>query len=484
MSATREKRRVYRAEYGGFSRAREKNKLTVTGENWISDGHGGVFPAFAFESAQVGGFIGAFPAFSAGKITTAALPSEYGGGTIFRDVLVVSSSGGLYKYKESEGAWQAFSDVTFAKPPRTAQFFEANGKECAVIFGGKVYAYVAGGTLETIAAYCYKDLGCVAADRVFFAEDDKTVRFSGVLAKSSIQDSADEGGKTTFPVARGMRGICNLCGDLYVFFAQKVFRVDVKGSARDFQAEEIPYGGGEIFCGSPVSCGNAICFVASDGAYVFDGKSFEKITGRGVRTDFSKVKNCRCIGATGKFLFEIDGGSGGKATNSNESGGIKERYLCDTRTGGFSVLGVDLTYAFSYGDTVYFHADDGMKTFVFDGSGAAGSGTEGSGSASGNGSSGESEEIVCVLKRIDEDFKKTGRKTLRYVTLYGRGRAVLSVAAGSGGVTRAVELKECGVRIKTDVTAEKFSFELRLCGGTYVSGVAAEYAAFERSGRE
>lgn len=486
-SAEQTGRKVKRATAKGFSKWGGEF-TAVDGINFATDEKGRAYPAFALKTAKAGGFIGDFPAAGNLTFTAAAIPSEYGGGVIYRDPIAVSEDGKLYRYNEISCVWEEVEDVSFDKKPKIEPYFETTGKESAVFFGNKVYAYTVGGDVTEIAPFCYKGLGCVASDRVFFAETDKTVAFSGLIAKDATAESADEGGNISFPVAGGLRGVCRLSGYVYVFFAKRAFRLDARGAARDFSTKEVPYAGGEIICGSAVSCGDKICFAADDGGYVFDGEKFENFTAGKSEIDLLNAKEVRCAGVPGKFLFEIvktrknaagasvidenDAGMGEVNATSDENGGGVVRtneeeeaatYVYDTVNKTMAKVNVSLTYACAYGDDAYVFEKGQLKRFVFDGS--AESGRE------------------YRLERAEEDFGTAGRKTLRSVVLYGKGLVRLSVSGGCEARVYALELTERGVRADLKITAEKFSFGVILTDGAYLSGAEAEYSAFERSGR-
>ena len=445
-------RKTFTAAFDGFSTNRKNGRLTVKEKNCAIGKNGGASPAFALKTAKVGGFIGAFPTADGVTFARIATPSEYGGGVIYKDAVAVGTDKALYRYDENAGAWEA-TGITFTALPKIQSYFDRDGRESAIFFGGKVAYYTVGGATAVTANHCYKNLGCVTCDRIFFADDDKTVRFSGVISKDSFTDSADEGGKIAFPVSSGLRGICALGKYVYAFFAKQVYRLDARGAARDFSAEEVPYAGGEIKADSPVCCGDKICFIADDGAYVFDGTRFTNFTAESETIDFSAAKSCRSIGVPGKFLYEIVPAESGAGQTAAAA-----RRIYDTEAGTSAEIDLSLENACSYGDFAYVFSDGEEKQIVFDGS--------------------ADENREYSLERENEDFGKAGRKTLRKIVLRGKGAVRLAVTGGSNSAVYTMELDEAGKSVATRLSAERFSFVLYLQSGTRVSGVKAEYSAF------
>ena len=215
----------------------------------------------------------------------------------------------------------------------------------------------------------------------------------------------------------------------------------------------MPYAGGEIKADSPVCCGDKICFIADDGAYVFDGTRFTNFTAESETIDFSAAKSCRSIGVPGKFLYEIVPAESGAGQTAAAA-----RRIYDTEAGTSAEIDLSLENACSYGDFAYVFSDGEEKQIVFDGS--------------------ADENREYSLERENEDFGKAGRKTLRKIVLRGKGTARLAVTGGSNSAVYTMELDEAGKSVAPRLSAERFSFVLYLQSGTRVSGVKAEYSAF------
>ena len=151
-------RKTFTAAFDGFSTNRKSGRLTVTGKNCAIGKNGGASPAFALKTAKVGGFIGAFPTADGVTFARIATPSEYGGGVIYKDAVAVGTDKALYRYDENAGAWEA-TGITFTAFPKIQPYFDRDGRESAIFFGGKVAYYTVGGTTAVTANHCYKNLG-------------------------------------------------------------------------------------------------------------------------------------------------------------------------------------------------------------------------------------------------------------------------------------------------------------------------------------
>ena len=91
-------------------------------------------------------------------------------------------------------------------------------------------------------------------------------------------------------------------------------KLDLDGAGRDFVVTSLPYSGGKIVKGSVCVCGEKVCFLAVDGAYVFDGNGFERL-GRGWELDFNgKTGYCRAGYGFGRYYLTFTKSNGTRKT--------------------------------------------------------------------------------------------------------------------------------------------------------------------------
>ena len=442
------KRKLHKLSFKGFSRENEAGKLRVKCENCeIADGN--VYPAFALKNATVTNK-GVFPAKSGTTFLRVAFPAETANGVKYEDAIAVAEDYSVYRYNYNTYAYERLSGIALTCAPAAIKYCFDEKEERAVLFGGQAVSVRPGGKVDVLAETCYKNFGCAAFERIFFAADGKSLKYSGVLAMDDYAESADEGGRISFAADSEIRGICALGKYVYVFFAREIYRVAAQGAARDFTAEKVPYGGGEIAEGSPASCGNVICFLTGEGVYAFDGSAAKNVTQNRGELFFSNLAVWYCAGAAGRYVCEF--GSSDASTQS---------IVYNTRNGAVTQTDLSLKTACAYGNEIYVYSG-GEKKFAFD----------------------RSVELTRSygVSRLNEPFLHRGLKTLRRVKIYGKGsvRLAFAASASSVGTTYALVLAENGTELQFNVTAKEFSFTLFLGNKAFVSGVDVEYSAFDR----
>ena len=192
--------------FDGFTRTGEAGKLQVQTRNTELSG-GGAYPAYALADIVLKGENVVFPA-GEGTIVRAATPAEVSDGVQYEDAIIVTSDLSVYRYEPNTGKYTELTGIALSCLPTIVPYLSAEKDEYAVLFGGTVAAVRAGGTVKTFAGSCYKNYGCAAAERLFFAADGKTVKYSGVLDPGHTTESADEGGYIVLPADSDMRGMC------------------------------------------------------------------------------------------------------------------------------------------------------------------------------------------------------------------------------------------------------------------------------------
>ncbi|MGN1052330.1 MAG: hypothetical protein ACI4SH_02945, partial [Candidatus Scatosoma sp.] len=346
------KRKLHKLSFKGFSRENETGKLRVKCEN-CEIGDGNVYPAFALKSATVANK-GAFPSKSGATFLRVAFPTETLDGVTYEDAVAVFDDNCVYRYNYNTYAYEKLSGIALTCTPAVATYVFNEKEERAVLFGGQAVCVRPGGKADVLAESCYKNFGCVACERIFFAADEKSVKYSGVLTTDDFAESADEGGYITFPASSKIRGICALGKYVYVFFAREIYRLAAQGAARDFTAEKVLYGGGEIAEGSPASCGNVICFLTNEGVYAFDGSTAKNVTENRGELVFSNLAVWYCAGAAGRYVCEF-----GSSEDSTQS------VLYNAQNGAVTQTDVSLKTACAYKNEIYVYSG-GEKKFAFD----------------------------------------------------------------------------------------------------------------------
>lgn len=124
---------------------------------------------------------------------------------------------------------------------------------------------------------------CVYNDRLFLAVPPFRILYSKPGHPDEFSEVLDESGEIFYFGGTGDEVIAMqaLENCMYLFTAHGITRMRMKGAAREFVLEKVDYAGGEIFGNSVGLFGNRICFLASDGVYLFDGsrvkKGYEKL---------------------------------------------------------------------------------------------------------------------------------------------------------------------------------------------------------------
>lgn len=449
-------RKLYKKEYDGFSRQKDGKKACVLLKNCRVE-NGAVTAAFALERAKADGQ-GVIGQMSGTDAVCFAKPSLTRSGVRYEDVYAVGKNGVLYRYLPTTHEWSKTYEYTYTSVPRAVSYFEYTNEECALLFGEKVVRIRNTGNVEEIASVCFKNYGCAAFERVFFAKDEKTLAYSGVQREKDYTESADEGGYIAFPVVGGMRGIVDFKGRVYVFFEGDAYRIDARGAARDFSCERLAYGGGEIVDGSVFNCGNAIVFATDTGIWTYDGNDFERVGFCGAERLFMQPYAKYFAGANGKYAFEIFDAADARKS----SVGI----VYDTVSGTFVETDADLSRVCAYGNELFVSVGGKIMRLC---------------------EKGEETGREYIVETTSEDFSKSGLKTLRKIKLYGSGVARVSVLGKDeegkttgNAVASTVRLTEGGTAVCVNLTANSFIIKAYLDVNTVLRAHDAEYSAFDR----
>ena len=197
-----------------------------------------------------------------------------------KHMMALDDAGALRMYSQAKNGFE------------NAESFGAGRKMLSLVDENKQFQYVVYGKTGVSLfneETGRRDLGfgataaCVYNDRLFLAVTPFRILYSQPGNPTEFEEVLDESGEIFHFAGTGdevvaMQALENC---IYLFTAHGITRLRVKGAAREFTIESVPYVGGEIFGDSVGVFGDRICFLASDGVYLFDGnrakKAYEKL---------------------------------------------------------------------------------------------------------------------------------------------------------------------------------------------------------------
>ncbi|MEG1964006.1 MAG: hypothetical protein RR123_03930, partial [Clostridia bacterium] len=112
-------------------------------------------------------------------------------------------------------------------------------------------------------------LGVVEPYRMYFSDD---------FDPRNWESSIDKGGFIDFPVDDGrLLKLISFKNYLYIIRENGIYKMSTYGEQTDFQITKVFVSTGKIYEETVCDCGEKIIFVASDGMYVFDGYTSQKV---------------------------------------------------------------------------------------------------------------------------------------------------------------------------------------------------------------
>ncbi len=118
---------------------------------------------------------------------------------------------------------------------------------------------------------------CLCGNRLYWMSTEDTLVYSYPYDYFNFYETIDDAGSLNFYVANGY--ICGLVAyndSVYMMREYEVIEVKTAGSARDFKVQRLPYEGGMILRESFFVFDDKLCFLATDGFYICDGKKIQK----------------------------------------------------------------------------------------------------------------------------------------------------------------------------------------------------------------
>lgn len=427
----------------GARSGKSKTLYGVSGENCEISG-GGIRPWLGVKKYKIGGSVIAAPLDTPlGVSKIALIPYVDSSGVAREFVVYVTKKGGVFSCDAGDTTY-TIEDAEFpAGKVSVLPWTESDGKQKLVFCGENgVYLF---DREEKFDLLCSGATGaaCVFHERIFFGAAGGRLRFCAPLDTDAWADDADESGYVDFPKERGeIVGIAALKERLYVFFERGIARVDARGSARNFTAENVDYSGGEIFFGSVGTFGGKVLFLTADGLFSFDGNKAEKIC-FGLPIEPKRTGQvCNHAVFSGKFYLDyIDADGGAK------------RLAVDGKTGeGFFMTTKPTGISATEGKLLCYH-DSSVCEFA-------------TGEALPTGES-------FAVKKDYYDFGIRGRKLLKSVAFKGKGRLraevsngyerhgyTFTIADGESSVVPLVKGEKFSLKISPEVGCEVLAVEL------------------------
>ena len=280
------------------------------------------------------------------------------------------------------------------------------------------------GTVTTLGVENSVGAGCFFKHRLFLGVQGGKIVYSSPEDLTDFKQSVSNGGGISFPNVGGeIVAFRVLNGEMYVFFERGILRLDIAGEPKAFVSERLDYTGGKIFGRTVGACGNVIFFMASDGAYRFDGRKIERLLAHFVEIPKAETGREGCASWQDRALICYQ-------TN----GGVKTLALYNDGKDGYYLNGLAALSAFE-GEPLFVNTQkvicalNDMGGDLFDGN------------------------ILCVRT----DFGIAGYKTLRRLVFDGEGSFALTLRTGKRILKRTVVLENGGAELQIAERGRSFS---------------------------
>ena len=355
----------------------------------------------------------------------------------------LTESGDFYAQEESGEFWLAGTGYQGAAIER---FAGANDRyKLAVIGERSCVVYKDDGSFDMAALEGTRKIGCFFNHRLFVGMKPSKIVCSAPEEEVNFTESITDGGMLAFPCVGGqIVAIKGYQGRLYLFFEYGILQLTTAGSVKDFSVKTIEYAGGKIFSKTVCVGARGVYFLASDGAYRFDGDRAERLLAGFV------------IAPSEETFLEGCGVYGGR---------VFMRYLTKSgyKTLAFYEDGKD---GFYMEQLPALSGEEGGRCLFTDETGALYGLSQG-------GSFGFDGDFLGA----ETDFGVVGRKTLKKLSFTGKGRFTLTVKTGGRSFEREVVFQDGRAEILLSERGERFAFDFHLNYGTVISNMAAEFTS-------
>ena len=354
---------------------------------------------------------------------------------------VLTGAGEFYEQESKDGAF--FRSASGLRDADVFRFAGEDFRYTLAFIGEDSCLYRRdNGTFDVAVFQKTAKAGCYLRHRVFVGVKPSELACSAPEREMNFTESVHEGGLLRFPSVGGeIVGLKSFQNSLYLFFEHGIMKVNAVGAIKDFTVEELVYAGGKIYGKSLCVGKNGIYFMASDGAYCFDGKNAERLFEGMVELPKEETSKERSAAFFGRILMRYYTQTGYKTLVVYEDG--KECYYVD----GLPI----------------FTAEEGGRCLFTDKNG-----------------------VICQLCEGGEncfdgsflgaqtDFGVAGRKTLTKLHFVGKGSFVLRVKTSGRNFAREVVFQDGVAEVRISEPGETFTFDFLLSGGTVIDGMRAE----------
>lgn len=354
----------------------------------------------------------------------------------------LTDAGEFYMQRAVDGTFFRVATNIYASD--IVQFAGDDSRYKLALIGESMCGYIKqDDSLEFVMMDGMSGIGCFFAHRMFLGVKPSTLVCSTPENETNFTQSIHDGGLIRFPNAGGALVAMKVYEEaLYLFFEYGILRVDAKGAVKNFTTERLPYAGGKIY-GKTVCVGQrGIYFLASDGAYYFDGKWTKRVL-----SDFVLCPKEETFSESGAAF----------------AGRVFLRYL--TETGYQTLVFYEDEESGYYMDTLpIFNRDEGgrclfttedCKIYQFAEQGEKG--------ADGTFSSEKT------------DLGTGKRKTLTDLYFTGHGEFTLTVKTGGRKLTRKMTFQNGKAEVRLSESGERFSFDFALPYGSEIRSMSAAY---------
>ncbi len=355
----------------------------------------------------------------------------------------LTKTGAFYIYGASGWALRA----QFATPMHAFPVRNQAGDFVAFV-GGAGYATYFGksGDLTFHSREAFLPIGCSVQGRVFCATAENEIAYFAAYDVSNVTADGENVGRIRLPQAAGeIVATVGFYDQVIVFCARGIFIVKVQGNGDDFVVKKVPFDGGKIFGNSVCHLkeqGDTIAFLTENGVYRFDNSGVKKMD-LGMEIVPKRVGQvCDQGVADGKYVLT---------------------YLAQDGEEKCAVIDVGNEIGYACFPVDNFCDVDGtaacvqrlsLQLFSKDGSFPTG-------------------QSAQVKFYVDGDV--IGKKTLKNVTLYGKGKVDMTVASAYATKVFAVDLTSGKHSVKVDVQGEEFAVVCQMPTGSEIWSCRMEF---------
>lgn len=355
----------------------------------------------------------------------------------------LTKTGTFYIYGTNGWALRAqFTAAMHAFPVRN------QSGDFVAFVGGAGYATYFGksGDLTFYSREAFLPIGCSTQGRVFCATAENEIAYFAAFDVSNVTADGENVGRIRLPSSAGeIVAMVGLNDRVVVFCERGIFIVKVQGNGDDFVIESVLFDGGTIF-GKSVSHikeqGDKIAFLTENGVYLFQNASVKKLDLDMEILPKRVGQVCDQGVADGKYVLAYLDQDGEEkcAVIDVENGNA---YACFTVNGFCNVEG---TAACVKHLSVCLFSKDGDFP------------------------AGQSAEV-----KFYSDGDVIGKKTLKNITLYGKGKVDMTVASAYATKVFALDLTSGKQTVKIDVQGEDFDVVCQMPTGSELRGCRMEF---------